>query len=449
MRQLAERFVERGHQVTVATTFMPERTSRVLNGVEIAEFNVSGNLVRGLDGDIEVYRRYVIESGHDVFMVKAAQQWTFDALIPVLERIRKPKVFIPCGFSGFYEPAYADYFRQMPEALKKFDRLIFYASDYRDINFAREHGIGNLAVIPNGASEREFGVPRDPGFRRRHRIAVDAFLVLTVGSLTGLKGHLELAKAFERCEFGGRPAFLILNGNVPRQSSVTRYSFIAPRLWQIWITSRHMYQIGGAARLSKWILRALLIRARMGWVLRALGYIAPDYIISENVEGVVRRINSRSAGRRRAVVIDLPRAELVQAYLNSDLFVFASKVDYSPLVLYEAAAAGLPFLSVSVGNAGEIAGWTGGGVVLDVPKDAQGYTQVDPAVLGERISQLAARPEELERMGAEGRKNWEAQFSWNKIVALYEGVFKECIASAPGDAGPAGELSAIEGTTRQ
>ena len=50
------------------------------------------------------------------------------------------------------------------------------------------------------------------------------------------------------------------------------------------------------------------------------------------------RINSRGGDRRRAVVIDLPRAELIQAYLNSNLFVFASKVEYSPLVLYEAAA---------------------------------------------------------------------------------------------------------------
>lgn len=427
MRQLAERFVERGHQVTVATSFLPERTSRLLNGVEIAEFNVSGNLVRGLGGDVEAYRRYVIESGHDVFMVKAAQQWTFDALISVLDRIRKPKVFIPCGFSGLYEPAYADYFRQMPEALRKFDRLIFYALDYRDINFAREHGIKNFVVIPNGASEREFGVQRDSGFRRRHRIPGDVFLILTVGSLTGMKGHLELAQAFERCEFSGRPAFLLLNGNRPRLA-FSRYGVLAARMLQILVTARTLYRLGGLVRLSKWILRSVLLTLRLGWVLRAFGY--SDGGVPETIDAVVARINnSRSGVQPRAVVADLPRAELVQAYLNSDLFVFVSKVEYSPLVLYEAAAAGLPFLSVSVGNAGEIASWTGGGIVFDAPKDAQGYTQVDPAALAECISRLAARPDELARLGAEGRKNWEARFSWNKIVTLYEGVLNECIAS--------------------
>lgn len=443
MRQLAERLVERGHAVTVATSFLAERKSRELNGVRIAEFKVSGNLVGGLEGDVEAYRRYVIESDCDVFMVKAAQQWTFDALIAVLDGIRKPKVFIPCGFSGLHEPAYADYFRLMPEALHKFDRLIFYASNYRDINFAREHGIKKFVVIPNGASEREFSVQRDSGFRQRHGILPDAFVILTVGSLTRLKGHLELAKAFERCEFKGRPAFLILNGNVPRPASFTRYGFFTQRLRRAWITARGRYRNEGVTRLSKWILRTLVIRARLGWVLRALGYIAP-----ETVEEVVARINSRGAGRR-AVVKDLPRAELVQAFLNSDLFVFASKVEYSPLVLYEAAAAGLPFLSVSVGNAEEIAKWTGGGVVLRSSKDDHGFTQADPAALAREMGRLVESPAELARFAKDARQNWETQFGWDKIVLLYEKVFNECTASAPSEAGSIEMVIPIQGRVRQ
>lgn len=422
MRQLAERLVERGHQVTVATSFLPERKSRELNGVRIAEFKISGNLAWGIEGDVEAYRRYVIESDYDVFMVKAAQQWTFDALITMLDRIVKPKVFIPCGFSGLYEPAYADYFCLMPEALHKFDRLIFYASDYRDINFAREHGIKNFVVIPNGASEREFSVQRDPGFRQRHGIPPDAFVVLTVGSLTGLKGHLELAEAFERCDFNGRPAFLILNGNAPPPLTLWG-SHVLIRLLKM-----RRYRSDGALRVAKWIIRLVLIRLRLGWMLRLLGY-STIMSCKEMVQDVVARINLKN-GRDRAIVVNLPRPELLQAYLNSDLFVFASKVEYSPLVLYEAAAAGLPFLSVTVGNAAEIARWTGGGVVLDAPTDAQGYTQVDPAALAEYISRLAARPDELARIGVEARKNWEARFSWTDIVTLYERVFNECVASA-------------------
>src|SRR5207237_10823400 len=39
----------------------------------------------------------------------------------------------------------------------------------------------------------------------------DALPIL--GSLTGLKGHREVAEAFARLDTGGRPAVLVLNGN--------------------------------------------------------------------------------------------------------------------------------------------------------------------------------------------------------------------------------------------
>lgn len=466
MRQLAERLVERGHRVTVATTRLPERTSRKLNGVRIVEFDVSGNMVWGLNGDVEGYRRYVTSCDFDVFMVKAAQQWTIDALIPVLDRITKPKVFIPCGFSGFYEPAYAEYFRQMPDWLRKFDQLIFYASDYRDINFARQHGIDKLTVIPNGASEREFGVQPDRGFRARNGIPEDAFVLLTVGTLTGLKGHLELAKAFDQCDFGARRAVLLLNGNTPRSVSLAgvrgwgrfirqrraivvdgyrRYGAVAVAKWIArsvllrlnldWaVRTPGVYRMHGGLRATKWITRSILLDLRLGWVLGAFGYNTQRYGVDERPDGVgdvVARINSAN-GHRRAMLVDFPRPELVQAYRNSDLFVFASKVEYSPLVLYEAAAAGLPFLSASVGNAKEIAEWTGAGIVFDAPRDAQGYTQVDPAALAAEIARVAAQTGLLARLGAQGRSNWEARFTWDKIAHLYERVFEQCVAEAGG-----------------
>ena len=180
MRQLAERLVEKGHQVTVATSKLPNRNFTSLNGVSIQEFSVSGNLVRGMFGDEDKYRQYIIGGDFDILMIKAAQQWTFDALWPVLEQIKIPKVFIPCGFSGLMEPSYFSYFSKMPEVLRKFDHLIFYASDYRDINFTKQHGIANFSIIPNGASEKEFNSTYDATFRSRHGISEDAFVFLTV-----------------------------------------------------------------------------------------------------------------------------------------------------------------------------------------------------------------------------------------------------------------------------
>jgi L-malate glycosyltransferase len=398
MRQLAERLVARGHSVTVATTHLPERRSRELNGVTIAEFKVSGNLVRGLAGDVDTYRKYILTGDYDVFLVKAAQQWTVDALLPVLDSMSTPKVFIPCGFSALYEPAYAEYYREMPEILGKFDHLVFYASDYRDINMARDHGLSNFSIVPNGASESEFSVPRDPAFRPRHGIEADAFIVLTVGTFTGdTKGHRELAEAFARASFPNPRAVLLLNGNKHLAVSIAGRS--------------------ETVRLAGSFLR------RGGRRLRGLWRPKPTVRshAREPIEALVSRINGATPARR-ALIVNLPRGELVQAYLNSDLFVFASNIEYSPLVLFEAAAARLPFLTVPVGNAAEIAEWTGGGVVCPAPQDDRGYTRVDPVVLAGQISSLAADLPLLRALGEAGHRAWSLRFTWATITDEYERI---------------------------
>ncbi|MDN3721449.1 hypothetical protein QW131_25400 [Roseibium salinum] len=59
MQQIAERLVEKGHEVTVATTKLAEREERSINGVEIVEFNVTGNLAKGLDGEVQEYQSFL------------------------------------------------------------------------------------------------------------------------------------------------------------------------------------------------------------------------------------------------------------------------------------------------------------------------------------------------------------------------------------------------------
>ena len=171
--------------------------------------------MRGMSGEVARYRDFVLGFASDVILIKAAQQWTFDALWPVLDSIRARKVFIPCGFSGLYEPAYSEYFIQLPQILRKFDHLIFYANEYRDIDFARAHGLTNISVLPNGASELEFDRPPDPTFRARLGIPDDDFVFFTVGSPISMKGHKAIAEAFAKIKLDGRSATLILNGNWP------------------------------------------------------------------------------------------------------------------------------------------------------------------------------------------------------------------------------------------
>lgn len=376
MRQIAERLAARGHEVTVATGVHSGRGADVLrNGVRVRSFPVSGGLVQGMRGDVEAYRRFVLDGGFDAILIKAAQQWSFDALIPVLSQVRARKVFIPCGFSGLYQPRFRRYFEQMPHWLRLFDALIFYSNHYRDIDFARRHGLDRIVVLPNGADEREFSGLDEPGVREEIGIDPDHALLLTVGTINGAKGHWEVARAFELAKLE-RPATLILNGERLRRSR--------------------------SRAVARMALDALSLRMPL--------------------EMLVRRINARSGGAKRVIVCNLPRQNLVRAFQASDLFVFASHIEYSPLVLFESVAAGTPFLSVPAGNAAEIAGWTGGGVICEARADASGRVRPSPGMLAGNIETLLADPARLRALGVAGRAAFVTGFTWDSIVTRYEAV---------------------------
>ena len=398
LQQIAERLVKRGHQITIATSKLKDRDSTAINGVDIQEFNISGNYNRGLTGEIQRYRNYVLSENYDVLLMKAAQSWTFDALMNDLSKIKKRKVFIPCGFSGLYYPYYKSYYEKMPEALRQFNHLIFYADNYRDINFARDNRINNYSVIPNGASKIEFSVKPDSSFRNRLGIEKNEFLLLTVGTFTGGKGHFETASAFQLAEFD-KPATLILNGNLPDKRA---------KLTKIRLAKEYLKM--GSWSMLKRIYNDILIFAN----------IRPTKKTRDWVD-VAKRVNSEN-NNKKIIITNLKREDLIQCFLNSDLFVFASNIEYSPLVLYESAAAGLPFISVPVGNAAEIAEWTQGGVICPAPSDKNGRTTVDLQILADNISSLLRDEVLLKKLSLDGRKNWENNFTWDHISLEYEKV---------------------------
>jgi len=405
VRQIAERMVEFGHDVSIATSQIKSRTTLELNGVQIEEFDVAGNFVRGFRGEVNKYRDFLVKSKFDLVFFYAAQQWTFDAAWQVIDSIPGKTVLVPCGYSGLYLPAYKTYFDELPNILRKIDGIVYHSKNYRDFEFANKNKIANGILIPNGADEKEFLVTKDLEFRKEHGIDVDAIVLLTVGTFTGLKGHLELAEAFKQATFNGRNAILLLNGNTtPMGSNVTKLLYLPLILKEY-----------GLFKTTKLVLKSLL------W---ALGInISKTRPLKERI----KKINKQLTKEKRIVILDLPRPQLVQAYLNADLFVFASNVEYSPLVLFEACAAGLPFLSVPVGNSEEIADWTKSGEICLADVDAQGYTRVNADKLAQKIEDLISNKAKLQELGRNGRLAWQIRYNWDSLAREYESFFIELI----------------------
>lgn len=365
VRQLSERLAGLGHDVTVATSKLSAHTEQVVNGVKIREFAVSGNLVRGLSGDVESYRNFLLFSDFDVITNFAAQQWATDVMIEMLDKVKAIKVFVPTGFSGLFMPQYKNYFESMKLWMKKYEMNVFLSEDYRDINFARENGIEKMVVIPNGASEDEFSQGPKTDIREALGIPKNHFLILHVGSHTGLKGHAEAISIFSKARIKDA-TFLIIANDFGE----------------------------GCKKACRWKKRLF-----NGWFRRWFD-------------------------NKQLIVLQLTREETVSAYKNADLFLFPSNIECSPLVLFECMASRTPFLTTDVGNAAEIIKWSGGGALLPTTMDKIGYSTADIDGSVKMFEEICRDEIKRKEMRLAGFNAWQERFTWGKIASDYEQLYQ-------------------------
>jgi L-malate glycosyltransferase len=369
VKQLSERLVAMGHDVTVATKKHKERNFKAHNGVKIVEFEGSGFHAIGMKGETEKYRKFLLESDFDIITFFAAQQFMYDAALDILPQIKAKKVSVPTGYSGFYNPLYKKYYEQMSSWIKGFDMNVYLSDNYRDINFARENRLTNLVIIPNGADEREFtNMESQVNIRKEYHLPADCFLILHVGNYTGKKGHREAIEIFLRSDL--KNAALLMIG----------------------------HNTGYFKRRSifKYYKTALL------WL-------------------------SRSFSSKKIILTTANRETTIAAYKQADLFLFPSNIECSPIVLFEAMAAKTPFLVTDVGNSAEIVKWSGGGIVLPtyIDENRLSHAKIKPSskILNEIYGNKALK----EKLSASGYKNWQEKFTWQKITLQYEELYKNLL----------------------
>jgi len=364
VQQLSERLAAFGHDVSVATRKLPNRATDTINGVKIHEFDIEGNSVNGMTGEVERYQEFLVGSDFDVITNFAAQQWATDAAFPRLDEIGAKKVFVPTGFSSLLHPRFTAYFESMKEWMKKYDMNVFLSDHYRDIDFARAAGVQNITVIPNGACEKEFLGNDGISIRSQLGLGDDRLLILHVGSHTGQKGHAAAIEIFQKAAV--RNATFLLVGNDVDHGC-----------------------------LAKCLRGAKL------------------YNFSP-----LRFFDSK-----KIIVTSLSRAETVAAYKEADLFLFPSNVECSPLVLFECMASHTPFLTTDVGNAAEIISWSGGGILLPTEKDEYGNSEAKVAESAALLAATARDVSSRAAMAASGFAAWRERFTWKKLAEGYESLY--------------------------
>lgn len=377
--QLSERLVSVGHDVTVATSATsknPLRSETIHNGVKIESFGIGGGEVRGYTGSESERLRFqnlLMAGGFDIVVLFAAQQWSVDLALPILSKIPAKKVFVPTGFSRLKDPRYEEYFKALPTKMNEMDLNVFLSNTYQDIVFAQKNNVNNIRVIPNGADEREFlhmseNKKMHSSLRQKLHIPEDSFLILLVGSHTGKKGHREAAKIFSQAKI--KNSTLLIVGN--------------------------SYGRG----------------CTYGCAWRNFAYnVLPA---------------GKKAGKR-LLTISLSREDTVSAYETANLFLFPSNIECSPIVLFEAAASGTPFLASDAGNSAEIAEWTGAGKILPTLTQNSGYLTVDIAESALMLEKMYSEPALRNQLAKNGRTAWQERFTWAKIASEYEKEYKKLL----------------------
>lgn len=189
IQRVAEGLAARGHEMHVLTGGEP--SERELGGVTVHRLALSGNEVRGIDGDRGAVVQTVERIAPELVFNYAAQTWPTDCCYELLDRPGRPRmVLAPCGFSRLHSRRYRGYYRAMPERLRSYDAVILHSRVYQDWRFASESGAHRLFVVPNGADPPDATEARLPTRADGQRP-----LAVTVGSHVLSKGHADFARA--------------------------------------------------------------------------------------------------------------------------------------------------------------------------------------------------------------------------------------------------------------
>src|SRR3989338_425410 len=99
-------------------------------------------------------------------------------------------------------------------------------------------------------------------------------------------------------------------------------------------------------------------------------------------------------GKKIHVLSHVERRHIVSAYKQAKLFVFGSKIECSPLVLFEAMAAKLPFVTTACGNSAELASMS------------KNYVVSEPKQMADKIDYLLKNTQKYKFISNQEFKIW-------------------------------------------
>ena len=345
IQQLSERLVKRGHQVTVATSAHPQRLSTELNGVRIEQFDIHGSMTNGYGGtDIERYRRFLLEHPADIMANYSAQQWQTDLAFDLMPTLKDKRVNI---LSPCGYSALSD---------SKTLKWASYANYYNQ-------------TIPQSVPLYD-AVVYHSGYYQDYEYAQDH----------GFTNSVIIPNAVCEEEFYA----------APKIDFREKYG----------ITTKYMALCVANFLPSK-------NQSRVIECIRQMNRPDLTMVLIGKQGKTINDLRAMAAGLNVKILNDIPRQDTVAAYHQADVFLFASKIEASPLVIIEAKASRTPFISTDCGNVRE---WTGG--IVCTPEKIPQYAN-------KLLDDEATR----KTLAEEGFKEWKEKLTWTAVADRYEELY--------------------------
>lgn len=297
------------HDVHILTSFHADR-KKLQKNYYIHDFKVSGNYVRGIKGEKKKVLSFLNKEFFDQIIFYAAQQWTFDLFLQN-EYLFNKKVkyfFIPCGFSKLNFLTYHFYFKKIIKISKYFEKIIFHSKYGNDYYFLLNKIQANqISIVKNGFKDEYFETLDIYDY---YQIHPKAKIIPYISNFNYLKGQIRFLKILNKVNFKS-PIYVIFFSKSKFYDKFFYYRFFL------------LYK--------KLFLNNKMIKVKIHF--------------------------------------DAPKKYIHNTLNNSFLFLFCSRIEYSPLVIFEALQNNLPIVTFDVGDVSEVVKKNNFGFVVKKEKD--------------------------------------------------------------------------------
>jgi L-malate glycosyltransferase len=188
IRMIANYLPKKKFEVEIATSYDPNRKNKYIDGIKINSFKIAGNLAKGYSGESREYQDFLLRGKFDVIFFYAAQQWSFDLVLPIIDKIKSKKIFAPCGFSKLFHFFYIVYFFLLKLKINQFDKIICFSGHYQDYKFISKIYKKPIVIISNAGVKCKIKIYQRPKNKKILKI-------LNVAKMSFMKNQLLLLLA--------------------------------------------------------------------------------------------------------------------------------------------------------------------------------------------------------------------------------------------------------------